>query len=110
AEHGKLAQIEVGGEGRRIASSESLVQIEGWFCQRSLEPLGEIGLKDVSRQDVLSHSGDRIEICSVSKGGAESDSLRAFHAEHGERWWRGTLRKRYRRPGAPPGLGGCRAR
>ena len=78
AENRELTVVEVGGERRRIAPPELPVELERRLDQTALEPLREVGLEDVARNDVLPDPRYRIEISPVGKSRAEPDVLGAL--------------------------------
>ena len=65
---------------RGVPGPEPGVKLERRLDQRRLEALGEVGLKDVARDDVLAHSRHGVEIAAVREGGAEPDRLGAIDA------------------------------
>src|SRR2546426_9726887 len=67
ARHHQVAEIEVGGEGRRIAVPQPAVQVERRADQRGLEPLRQVRLENVTRVDVLDDAPDGVEVALARK-------------------------------------------
>ena len=62
AEHARIRQLDERGERRRVARAQPAVERPRRLGERRLEPLRQVRLKDIAREDVLADARHRVEI------------------------------------------------
>src|SRR5207237_4992282 len=72
----QVAEIQVSGEGRRVAPPQPVVQRERRARERYLEPLRQVRLENIAGADVLDDARDGVEIARAREIGADAGDVR----------------------------------
>src|SRR4029077_3566611 len=72
----EVTALEVGGERGGVTAAQPVVQLERRPDERGLEPLGQVRLEDVTREDVLDHAGHGVEVAGAREVGSHAWQVR----------------------------------
>ena len=71
ADHAGVGRLEKRGKRRRVAPAEPRVEVPRRLAQRRLEPLRQVGLEDVAREDVVAHALHGVEVVAARERRAQ---------------------------------------